>query len=119
MKIYKVYSQCMMGFEGDTEYKKSIDKATQYFNDLIRKTLREVDIIDKDDFSDSIANFKDNIENCYKDCKVICRKYPLLIYQQGNKKIAVIDYLRRTSYEYQEYGIESELIVLEEIELLE
>lgn len=119
MKIYKVYSQCMMGFEGDTEYKKSIDKATQYFNDLIRKTLREVDIIDKDDFSDSIANFKDNIENCYKDCEVICRKYPLLIYQQGNKKIAVIDYWRRTSYEYQEYGIESEQIVLEEIELLE
>ena len=33
MKIYKVYSQCMMGFESDIEYKKSIDKATQYFND--------------------------------------------------------------------------------------
>lgn len=119
MKIYKVYSQCMMGFEGDTEYKKSIDKATQYFNDLIRKTLKEVNIIDKDDFSDSIANFKDNIENCYKDCEVICRKYPLLIYKQCNKKIAVIDYWTRTSYEYQEYNIESEQIVLEEIELLE
>ena len=119
MKIYKVYSQCMMGFESDTGYKKSIDKATQYFNDLIRKTLKEVDIVDKDDFSDSIANFKDNIENWHKDCEVICRKYPLLIYKQDNKKIAVIDYWARTSYEYQEYDIESEHVILEEIEILE
>ena len=63
----------MMGFESDTEYKKSIDKATQYFNDLIRKTIKEVNIADKDDFSDNISNFKENIENCYKDCEVICR----------------------------------------------
>ena len=119
MKIYKIYNECMMGFERNIEYKKSIDTATQYFNDLIRKTLKEFEIVDKYDFSDSIANFKDNIENYYKDCEVICRKYPLLIYKQGNKKIAVIDYWARTSYEYQEYDIESEQIVLEEIELLE
>ena len=119
MKIYKVYSQCMMGFESDTEYKKSIDKATQYFNDLIRKTIKEVNIVDKDDFSDSIANFKDNIENYYKDCEVIWRKYSLLIYKKKKKKIAVIDYWTRASYEYHEYDIESEQIVLEEIELLE
>ena len=112
MKIYKVYSQCMMGFESDIEYKKSIDKATQYFNDLIRKTLKEVEIVDKDDFSDSI-------EKWHEDCEVICRKYPLLIYKQGSKKIVVIDYWARTSYEYPEYDIESEQIVLEEIELLE
>lgn len=119
MKIYKVYSQCMMGFESDTEYKKSIDKATQCFNDLIRKTIKEVNIVDKDDFSDSISNFKENIESCYKDCEVICRKYPLLIYKQENKKIAVIDYWTRASYEYQEYDIESEHIILEEIEISE
>ena len=40
-------------------------------------------------------------------------------HKQGNKKIAVIDYWARTSYEYHEYDIESEQIVLEEIELLE
>lgn len=119
MKIYKVYSQCRMGFESDIEYKKSIDKATQYFNDLIRKTLKEVEIVDKDDFSDSIAHFKENIEKWHEDCEVICRKYPLLIYKQGSKKIVVIDYWARTSYEYPEYDIESEQIVLEEIELLE
>lgn len=119
MKIYKIYSECMMGFEGDIEYKKSINKATQYFNDLIRKTLKEVDVVDEDDFSDSIANFKGNIENWHEDCEVICRKYPLLIYKQGNKKIAVIDYWARASYEYQEYDIESEQIILEEIEILD
>ena len=119
MKIYKVYSECMMGFQGNIGYKKSINKATQYFNDLIRKTIKEVEIVDKYDFSEGIANFKENIENWHKDCEIICRKYPLLIYKQGNKTIAVIDYWARTSYEYQEYDIESEQVILEEIEILD
>ena len=79
MKIYKIYTQYKMGFEEDIEYKKSINKATQYFNNLIRKTLKEVEVVDKDDFSDNIAEFRENIENWHKDCEIICRKYPILI----------------------------------------
>ena len=119
MKIYRVYSQCMMGFEGDIEYKKSINKATQYFNDLIRKTIKEVDVVDKDYFIDDLVNFRENIENWHKDCEIICRKYPVLIYKHGNKTVAVIDYWEKVSYEYNEYDIKSEQIILEEIEILE
>lgn len=108
-----------MGFEGDIEYKKSINKATQYFNNLIRKTLKEVEVVDKDDFSNNIAEFRDNIENRDQNCEIICRKYPLLIYKQGNKIIALIDYWARTSYEYQEYDIEHEKVILEEIEIVD
>lgn len=119
MKIYRVYSRCMMGFEGDIEYKKNINKATQYFNDLIRKTIKEVDVVDKDYFIDGLVNFRENIENWHKDCEIICRKYPVLIYKRGNKTVAVIDYWEKVSYEYNEYDIGSEQIILEEIEILE
>ena len=115
MKVYKIYSECMMGFEGDIEYKKSINKATKYFNDLIRKNLKEVEIVDKDDFGDAVSVFRE----WHEDCEIICRKYPLLIYKQNNKKIAVISYWARVSYEYQEYDIENVKIVLEEIEILD
>ena len=119
MKIYKIYTECQMGFEGDIEYKKSINKATQYFNNLIRKTLKEVEVVNKDDFSNNVAEFRDNIENWHKDCKIICRKYPILIYKKKNKTIAVVDHWEKVSYEYNEYDIESEQIILEEIEILE
>lgn len=108
-----------MGFEGDIEYKKSINTATQYFNNLIRKTLKEVEVVDKDDFSDSIAEFRENIENWHTDCEIICRKYPILIYKDKNETIAVIDYWSKTSYEYNEYDIESEQIILEEINIVD
>ncbi|MDC0802720.1 hypothetical protein POG14_11030 [Clostridium paraputrificum] len=119
IRIYKIYSQCQMGFEGDIEYKKSINTATQYFNNLIRKTLKEVEVVDKDDFSDNIAEFRENIENWHKDREIICRKYPILIYKDKNKTIAVIDYWSKTSYEYNEYDIESEQIILEEINIVD
>lgn len=119
MKIYRIYSQCMMGFDEDVKYKKNINSAIKYFNDLIRKTIKEVDIIDRDDFSNSVAELRENIENWNKDCKIICRKYPILIYKKENKTIATIDYWRKVSYEYNEYDIETEAIVLEEIELID
>lgn len=119
MRIYKIYANCPMGFESDVEYKKNYNKAIQSFNNLIRKTLKEVEVVDRDDFGDRIADFRENIENWHKDCEIICRKYPLLVYKKGNKTIASIDYWSRTSYEYQEYDIESEEVVLEEIEILE
>ena len=119
MKIYRIYSQCMMGFEGDVEYKKNINNAIQCFNDLIRRTIKEVDIVDKDYFSNGIAEFRENIENWHKDCEIICRKYPILIYRKDNKMIAVIDHWEKASYEYNEYDIETEKIILEEIEIID
>lgn len=119
MKIYRIYSQCMMGFEGDVEYKKNINNAIQYFNNLIRRTIKEVDIVDKDYFSNGVAEFRENIENWHKDCEIICRKYPLLIYKKKNKTIAVIDHWEKASYEYNEYDIETEKIILEEIKIID
>lgn len=119
MKIYRIYTQCMMGFDGDVEYKKDINNATQYFNNLIRKTLKEVTIIDKDDFSSSVEEFKKDIENWHKDYEIICRKYPLLIYKKKNKTIAIINHWTKASYEYNEYDIETEKILLEEIEIID
>ena len=119
MKIYRIYSECRMGFDSNVKYKKDINSATQCFNDLIRKFLKEVDVVDKDDFSENITEFRDHIKNWNEDYEIICRKYPLLIYKSKNKTIAVIDYFIKTFCEYEEYDITSENIVLEEIEILD
>ena len=108
-----------MGFEGDILYKKSFNKAVQSFNDLIRKTLREVDVVDRDYFSDGVASFRESIENFHEDCEIICRKYPVLIYRKDNKMIGIVDHWMKASYEYNEYDIETERIVLEEIEVVD
>ncbi|NME65670.1 hypothetical protein HF846_13805 [Clostridium cadaveris] len=117
IRIYKIYSQCQMGFEGDIDYKKSINKAIQCFNDLIRKTLKEVNAVDKDVFSDNITEFREDIEYLHENREIICRKYPLLIYKEKNKTIAIVNYWTKVSYEYNEYDIEQ--IILEEIDIVD
>lgn len=115
MKGYKIYIESEYGFEEDVTYSINYDKAIQKFNNYIRKVMSETDLISKEDFSEQIAYFKDN-ENDYE---IICRSYPIFIYKRNNKMIATLMYWTRTSYEYQEYDIVGENIILEEINIEE
>lgn len=115
MKAYKIYTESEYGFEEDVSYSNNYNKAIQKFNNLVRQTISEVTLIDKEDFSDEIQYFKEYESNC----EIICRSYPVLIYKRNDKIIAVIMYWNLTNYEYQEHDICSHNVILEEINIEE
>ncbi len=121
MKAYKIYVQDRMGYEDDIFYAKTYDKAVQLFNNEIRKELKNAgdDAVDKVDFGEEISSFHEYNE----DREIICRKCPILIHQKKDSKrlhrVANVPRWEKTSYEYNEYEIISDSVVLEEIEILE
>ena len=131
MKGYKIYEELRWGGESsETKHSVNYSKAIQIFNDLIKKAIKEnkEDLVDKEDFGQEILDLRENQKfdkKLYKDgsrdFEIICRKYPLIIYKYNktNKMVANIHFWERTSYEYQEYDIESQTFILEEIEIVE
>lgn len=117
MKIYRIWSECMMGFENNVQYRKNIGTATQCFNDLVRKLIKETDFVDEEDFQEKIQYLRESIEEFHPEREIICRKYPVLMYKEGNKIVARIYFWQKTSYEYNEWDVERYEAVLQEIEI--
>lgn len=110
MKIYRIWSECMMGFEDNVQYRKNIHTATQCFNDLVRKLIKETDFVDEEDFQEEIQYLRESIEEFHPEREIICRKYPVLMYKEGNKIVA-------RCYKYNEGDAERYEVVLQEIEI--
>lgn len=125
MNGYKIYTSDEIGYEIDTKYTVSYNKAIQIFNDKIRKAVYDcgLDIISREDFGDEIASIRERIQtkSSYSsdEGKMICRAYPILIMKYENSLVASIFYWYKCSYEYSEYDITSSNIVLEEIEIVD
>lgn len=117
MKAYKIYQVDHCGFEGAVKYTLTYNKAIQIYNDKIRAEIKDVgeDIVDKYDFSGMVGN----IRGYSKDSEIICRKYPIIMYEEKNRTITDVCYWEKTSYESERYDIISNSIILEEIELME
>lgn len=117
MKAFKIYKTDRMGFDYEITYACKYDKAIQIFNDDIRKEYKEVgeDIVDRIDFGEEVRVFR----KYNKDSELICRTYPIIMHKKDKKLIAHIPQWEKTSYEYNEYEIVGDSIILEEIELLD
>ncbi|QEZ68012.1 hypothetical protein D4A35_03320 [Paraclostridium bifermentans] len=131
MKGYKIYEELRWGGESsETKHSVNYGKAIQIFNDFIKKATKEnkEDLVNEEDFREEIVDLREHQrfnKKLYKDgsrdFEIICRKYPVLIYKYNktNKMVANVYFWERTSYEYQEYDIESQTFILEEIEIIE
>ena len=117
MRAFKIYKRNIIGFEYEISYAYKYDKAIQVFNNYIRKEYREAGkyVVDRIAFSEEIRKFREY----NKDLKLICRTYPLIIYKNSKKLIARIPQWVKTSWEYNEYDILEDSIILEEVELLD
>lgn len=122
MKGFKVYTMCGWGYEGNnTIYTTNYNKAIQEFNNLIRESMRDnaEDLIDKEDFGQEVLSVRDFIkldkDLGKEETEILCRVSPFIITRKGKVVKATVYHWERTSYEYQEYDIVSENIVVEEI----
>lgn len=126
MKGYKIYRNNMMGFDYDEKYAINYSKAIQEFNNLLRKSIKNVYCsIDKSEFSEEVTSFREyKMNNVFnnksnKKIELICRKCPFILYKEDGKLIAKVLSWEEPDYEYGDADIISEDIVLEEIELIE
>lgn len=117
MEAFKIYKLDKMGYDYEISYALDYDKAIQIFNDYIRKEHKAASkfIVDKTDFAEEISMFREYNKNA----ELICRTYPLIMYKSDIRITALIPQWEKTSYEYDEYDICGDLIVLETIELLD
>lgn len=120
MKAYKVYKLCQYGFESDIEYTLKYDKAITLFNNKVRRIVNDLkeDLVNQEDFSDQVHYLR---ENPFGDSEIeiISRKMPYILYKKNDKLYATIPFWEKTSYEYSEYDIIDDAVVLEEINILE
>ncbi len=116
MKIYKIYRRFENDYETDIQYKKTIHTATQYFNDLVRKYIKETEFVNEDYFKDEIRNLKKEIKEFYSCRKIVCKKYPVLMYKEVNTLIDRICFFYPSK---EGWRIGHYEIVLEEIEILD
>ena len=119
MKGYTIYCQDRMGYEGNKTYALKYSKAIQEFNNLLRNSINEYDVVEKEEFSQEVIEFKEENMRINTDIELICRKCPFVLYRRKGELRARIFFWERTSYEYEEYDILTEEVILEEIELLE
>lgn len=122
MRGYSIYRRDNSGFEDKRQYSINYSAAVQIFNNLLRKSVSEVnDTIEREHFSQIIIDFKRDYLDPRLENKIemICRKNHFIIYRENGYLIAIIYYLGEQLYleDYQE--ITTEQIILEEIELIE
>lgn len=117
MKSYKLYEQDLMGYESNTIYLKSYNKAIQWFNNEVKNAVAEAgeDIVNKSGFSEQISSFR----SWSKNEEIISRRYPYLLYKKDNRLIVQVFYWQNTSHEHSEYEILDLTIILEEIDIVE
>ena len=113
MIIYKVCRKFELDYETDIKFFKSAHTATQYFNNLIRRYIKELEVVNRDYFEEEIAELREDIEQFYLHRKIICRKYPVLMYEDVGILVCRIPYFYPTS------NLKYDHIAIEEIELLD
>jgi hypothetical protein len=119
MIIYKVCRKFESDYETDIKFFKSTRTATQYFNNLIRQYIKESEIVNEDYFEEEITNLRKDIKEFYSHRKIVCRKYPVLIYEDVGTLVCKISYLYPISSTGMDWDIGNYYIVIEEIELLD
>lgn len=121
MKAYKVFTQDMMGFEGnEIVYTTNHQIAVKSFNKQLKKAMNDNDIITgKEDFGEIKNHFKEpTLINPKELIEIICMKAPYIIYKQGKRLTASVFYDYRCSYEYDEHDTGTEMVIIDEIEVL-
>ena len=113
MIIYKVCRKFELDYETDIKFFKSVRTATQYFNNLIRRYIKELEVVNRDCFKEEIAELREDIDQFYLRRKIVCRKYPVLMYEDVGVLACRIPYLCSTS------SVGYDHIVIEEIKLLD
>ncbi|WP_238899325.1 hypothetical protein [Clostridium sp. YIM B02500] len=118
MKAYKIYISDNYGFEMKEEYASTYSKAIQILNNKIRKAVKQLkgDLVRKEDFSEEIQRLRED-HPWNGEIEIISRKMPYILYKRKNELIATIPYWEKTSYEYDEWDVVSEDIILKEIEI--
>lgn len=118
MVAYKIYISDNYGFNNEEEYAANYNKAIQIFNNKVRKLVKEVkgDLVEQEDFSEKIQDLREE-HSWNEGIEIISRKMPYILYKRDNKLFAIILYWIKSSYEYDEWDIVSEDIILEEIEI--
>lgn len=125
MKGYKIYEQLKLGEESKlTKYSANYNKAVQEFNDFLRKAIDDnlFEIVSKNDFGREVLSFRKSLKLYNKDnIEIICRKCPFIIYRykDTNKLIANLYYWKMIGNKYEDYDIDAQSVVLEEINILE
>ena len=119
MIIYKVCRKFESDYETDIKFFKSTRTATQYFNNLIRQYIKESFIVNEDYFEEEITNLREDIKEFYSHRKIVCRKYPILMYEDVYILVCRIPYLYPNSNAEMDWDIGNYDIVIEEIELLD
>ena len=118
MVAYKVFTQCQWGYEENTEIFFDLGCAKSYWKHLIRKLKEGKHLPDKND------DFYDIVEGQYYGVRkhgdkvrkgIIYKKKCDLKDNQIAK--AVIPGWEKTSYEYNEWDIETENAIIEEIQI--
>lgn len=113
-KAFKIYIQDRMGYEEDEEYALTYDKAIVILNNKVKKLVKQLkgDLATGSDFAEIAQDLRKEHH------KIICRREPYFMYKtKSNKLIAAIPYWEKQSYEYDEWDIVAEEIILEEIEI--
>ena len=119
MIIYKVCRKFKSDYETDIKFFKGTRTATQYFNNLIRQYIKESVVVNKDYFEEEITDLRDVIKEFYSHRKIVCRKYPVLMYEDVGILVCRISYLYPITSAGQDWSIGYYNIVIEEIELLD
>lgn len=126
MKGYKISEQNDMGFESDAQYTTNYDKAVQIWNNAVRKAIAERDCVGSEEFGEDVQNWKEDKSRCFlkedKDrYEFLYAVAPIIVYKdkKTNKQIANVYYTYKSSYEYNEWDIAEDHVVLEEIEIVE
>lgn len=125
MKGYKVSVIQDFGIETTEQIFINYDKAVKFWNDTVRKTIKEKDCI-IEEFGEEIQSWKENkLKSFFPEDKdryeFLYAVAPIIVYRDNkhNAQIAEVFYSYRCSYEYDEWDVGTAEVVLKEIELIE
>lgn len=121
---YRIYEEGQWGENPNkVTYTTNYDKAVQLFNDLVRRTFTESKdvLVDREDFSEEVANLKEEIKLFNSNVEVVSRSYPYILTRDltDNTLCARLYVWEQVSYEYTEYDIQTIALVLKEINFIE
>lgn len=128
MKGYKIAVYGCWGDVCDMQIAINQKKATQIWNDKVRERIRANDCLTSDDFGEDIQSWKEDklggfiIDEEDRDrYEFLYAVAPIIVYKdkKKNRQIANVYYSYKSSYEYDEWDVGTEEVVLEEIEIVE
>lgn len=126
MKGYKISIVGEYGFERGMQITINYDKAVQLWNDTVRRAISERDCLTSEDFSEEIQQWREDKEKPFleedKDrYEFLYGVAPIIVYKdkKNNSQIANVYYGYKSSYEYDEWDVNADSVILEEIEIIE